>query len=106
MSLESNETTCHSNLKINQSDKHNESRELLESWLNKVLKVEITDGRILVGTFLCTDRDLNIILGSCLEYVKEEDKDSAEEPEEPRSIGLVMISQRHIVSICVDVPVN
>lgn len=52
--------------------KHDRSKELLESWLNKMLKIEITDGRVLIGTFLCTDRDLNIILGSCLEYVNED----------------------------------
>merc|ERR1712071_165391 len=28
----------------------------------------MTDGRTLIGQFLCTDRDCNIILGSCYEY--------------------------------------
>ena len=29
---------------------------LLKSWLNKNMKVEMSDGRVLVGIFLCTDR--------------------------------------------------
>lgn len=114
--------------------KHDQSKELLESWLNKVLKIQITDGRVLIGTFLCTDRDLNIILGSCLEYVNEDkgkycsfslriaaasfqssdlkrskpfslspnpQTDSTEE--EPRSLGLVMVPGKHVLSISVDV---
>ena len=40
----------------------------LESWLNACMKIEIEDGRTLIGQFLCTDRDSNIILGSCYEY--------------------------------------
>ena len=29
---------------------------LLKCWLNKNMKVEMSDGRVLVGIFLCTDR--------------------------------------------------
>lgn len=71
----------------------------LRGWLNKTLKIEMSDGRILTGIFLCTDRDANIILGSCSEYL------SAEEitPNgEPRILGLVMIPGKHIVSIYLD----
>ena len=42
----------------------------LESWLNKNMKIEMTDGRTLIGIFLCTDRGRNVILGSCSEYLK------------------------------------
>ncbi len=41
----------------------------IKKWLNKSMKVKITDGRVLVGVFLCTDKHSNIILGSCLEYI-------------------------------------
>ena len=30
--------------------------QLLKSWLNKNMKVEMSDGRVLVGIFLCTDK--------------------------------------------------
>jgi small nuclear ribonucleoprotein (snRNP)-like protein len=49
-------------------------RQKLKSWLNKNLKIEMTDGRVLVGIFLCTDRDANIILGSCSEYLQPDGK--------------------------------
>ena len=46
-----------------------EKRKLLESWLNKIMRIKISDGRTLIGSFLCTDQDRNIILGSCQEFV-------------------------------------
>lgn len=36
------------------------------------MRIEMTDGRILIGIFLCTDRDGNVILGSCSEYLNPE----------------------------------
>lgn len=70
-------------------------RKQLLSWLNKNLKIEMSDGRILVGIFLCTDRDRNVILGSCSEYLKSKDED-------PRVLGLAMVPGHHIISIHVD----
>lgn len=49
--------------------KLNPKIEFITKLLNKTMKVKITDGRTLIGTFLCTDNSANIILGSCLEYV-------------------------------------
>ncbi|CAB0045022.1 unnamed protein product [Trichogramma brassicae] len=57
----------------------------------------MTDGRILIGSFLCTDRDANIILGLCAEYLSD-NLDL-----EARTLGLVMVPGRHIVSIHLDV---
>ncbi|KAK3868098.1 hypothetical protein Pcinc_016333 [Petrolisthes cinctipes] len=71
----------------------------LEKWLHSSMKIEMTDGRTLVGSFVCTDRDNNIILGSCTEHLRP-DEDGREE--EPRVLGLAMIPGRHIVSICID----
>lgn len=45
------------------------SKALLQSWLNKIMKVKISDGRRLIGSFLCSDKDMNMILGSCQEFV-------------------------------------
>ncbi|GBN79865.1 N-alpha-acetyltransferase 38, NatC auxiliary subunit [Araneus ventricosus] len=74
-------------------------RQKLESWLNKNMKIEMTDGRVLIGIFLCTDRDRNVILGSCAEYLQNESEESMEEP---RVLGLAMVPGHHIVSIEVD----
>lgn len=73
----------------------------LRSWLNKSFRVEMTDGRILAGVFLCTDRDANLILGSCSEYLPTDGKTKSVN-EEPRMLGLVMIPGKHIVSIHMD----
>lgn len=45
------------------------NREFLSKLLNKTMRVKITDGRTLIGTFLCTDKNANIVLGSALEFV-------------------------------------
>lgn len=50
------------------------------------------DGRILIGLFLCTDSDANIILGMCSEFRDDEE----------RSLGLVIVKKKHIVTIEVD----
>ncbi|CAH2012839.1 unnamed protein product [Acanthoscelides obtectus] len=72
----------------------------LRTWLNKSFRIEMTDGRVLIGVFLCTDRDANIILGSCSEYLPHSINGKPAN-EEPRMLGLVMIPGKHIVPDCV-----
>ncbi|CAL1539958.1 unnamed protein product [Lymnaea stagnalis] len=71
----------------------------LEQWLNKSMRIKMTDGRTLIGTFLCTDCDCNIIMGSCEEYLKSPDLDPREDP---RILGLAMIPGKHVVTIEID----
>lgn len=68
----------------------------LQNWLGHPFRVVITDGRVLVGYFNCTDKDANVVLSMCAEYL-EEGKDA-------RILGNVMIPGKHIVSIAVDMP--
>uniref|UniRef100_A0A1B6JYY9 Sm domain-containing protein n=1 Tax=Homalodisca liturata TaxID=320908 RepID=A0A1B6JYY9_9HEMI len=75
------------------------SKSKLQSWINKHMKIEMTDGRVLIGMFLCTDRDGNVILGSCSEYLNPEVCGFSDEP---RLLGLVMVPGRHIVTIHFD----
>ncbi len=49
------------------------AKELLKSYLNKRMRVAISDGRVIDGNFLCTDRDSNIVLGNCEEFSSQED---------------------------------
>jgi small nuclear ribonucleoprotein (snRNP)-like protein len=44
-------------------------KQFLTKILNKSVKIEITDGRVLIGTFVCTDMHSNVILGSCQEFI-------------------------------------
>ncbi|OWF41264.1 N-alpha-acetyltransferase 38, NatC auxiliary subunit-like [Mizuhopecten yessoensis] len=78
---------------------NSEGKKKLERWLNKGMKIQMTDGRTLIGVFLCTDRDRNVILGSCEEYLRSPDSGKKEDP---RILGLAMIPGYHIVSIHVD----
>lgn len=52
----------------------------------------MSDGRTLIGLFLCTDSEANIILGMCAEFRDDEE----------RNLGLVIVPKKHIVSIEVD----
>ena len=96
------------------------AKEYLRSMLNKLMRIKLSDGRILIGVFLCTDRDSNVILGSCSEYVIDQENQETQEdgdkedkneidPEidptlsiEPRILGLAMVPGKHIVSIHLD----
>ena len=76
-----------------------QGRRLLRSFLNKNMKIKLTDGRI----FLCTDKGANVILGTCDEYLNEECLINSQQLDEgPRMLGLAMVPGRHIVSIDVD----
>jgi len=71
----------------------------LQGWLNKSMRVKLTDGRSLIGVFVCTDKDSNVILGSCQEFINTSE---GADKEEPRNLGLAMIPGHQIVTIEVD----
>lgn len=58
-------------------------RAKLQLWLYRSMRIVMTDGRILIGIFLCTDSDANVILGVCSEYTKNGGDE--------RMLGLVMV---------------
>ena len=45
------------------------AREKLNAYLGMQMKVAVSDGRVLIGEFMCTDKDRNLILGNCDEYI-------------------------------------
>ncbi|GAA5796754.1 hypothetical protein EDC94DRAFT_232344 [Helicostylum pulchrum] len=61
----------------------------LTSYLNFKSRVKITDGRTFIGTFVCIDKEKNIILAHTEEF-----RDT-----EKRMVGLVMIPGKHLVKI-------
>ncbi|ETV73756.1 hypothetical protein H257_11450 [Aphanomyces astaci] len=69
--------------------------------LDQVLRVEITDGRILVGLFHCLDKDKNLILTETTEYryannhVKQDDSPTPS----VRSLGMTLIPGRHVLKV-------
>jgi len=68
----------------------------IKSLINKMLKIKISDGRVLVGSLLCTDKGENLIIGSAAEYWGDQNTGDA------RMLGLVMIPGKHIVSVAAD----
>lgn len=58
-------------------------RATLQLWLYRSMRIVMTDGRILIGIFLCTDSNANVILGVCSEFTKN--------GEDERMLGLVMV---------------
>jgi len=70
-----------------------DGRAKLRAWMRSHIRVTLTDGRTLVGTLVCTDREGNIILSACIEHNDGE--------EEARLLGLTMVPGKHIVSLCV-----
>ncbi|KAI8360890.1 hypothetical protein EDC96DRAFT_464505 [Choanephora cucurbitarum] len=63
----------------------------LESYLNFKSRVRISDGRVFIGTFVCIDKDKNIILAHTEEFRGSE--------YEKRLVGLVMIPGKHLVKV-------
>merc|ERR1712141_411023 len=88
---------------IDNSGEVSKDHTFLRKMLNKTFRIRITDGRTLIGSFLCTDKDQNIILGQCQEYVKSSGPESGEEA---RILGLAMIPGKHIVSIELDTRIS
>ena len=82
---------CNRVQRINITD---DPRSKLRSWLGQTLKIVITDGRIIVGTFVCTDRDGNVILENSREY-----SNTMEDNNEPRLLCLALVPGRHAKSI-------
>ena len=56
-----------------EGSRHQEARDRLLGYLNKRMRVFLSDGRVIIGNFLCTDRDSNLVLGSCEEYLSQDD---------------------------------
>uniref|UniRef100_A0AAG5CR76 Sm domain-containing protein n=1 Tax=Anopheles atroparvus TaxID=41427 RepID=A0AAG5CR76_ANOAO len=76
---------------VDDPGKDNPKRKMLKSWLNNMFRIKMTDGRVLIGIFVCTDADANVVMqvtSECPEVGGEE-----------RFLGLVMIPGRYIVSI-------
>ena len=44
----------------------------IKGLVNKMLRIQISDGRVLIGSLLCTDRDQNLIMGGAAEYWHDE----------------------------------
>lgn len=79
-----------------------EARKMLVSFLNKRLRIELSDGRVVCGVFICTDNECNVVLGSAVEYGPPDTADGSREQQ--RHLNTVMVPGAHIVdlAVCLD----
>uniref|UniRef100_A0A914GUD3 Sm domain-containing protein n=1 Tax=Globodera rostochiensis TaxID=31243 RepID=A0A914GUD3_GLORO len=73
----------------------------VERWLGETLRVELIDGRVIYGRFVCTDNVPNIILMDSREFwMFKEDEAGGDRTRIPiRRVGMVLIRGEHIKRI-------
>ena len=52
---------------------YEKAKKLLTGYLNERLRVTISDGRVIDGRLICTDRDCNLVLSNCEEFLSSEE---------------------------------
>ena len=76
-------------------------------YINYRMRVTLQDSRMLVGTFMAFDRHMNIVLGDTEEYRRIKNKKGtgiAEEREEKRTLGLIVLRGDSVVSMTIEGP--
>lgn len=57
---------------------YEKAKALLSSYLNERMRVTISDGRVIDGRLICTDRDCNLVLSNCEEFLSQEEMSKKE----------------------------
>ena len=55
------------------TSEYEKARALLTGYLNERMRVTISDGRVIDGRLICTDRDCNLVLSNCEEFLSKEE---------------------------------
>jgi len=75
-----------------------EATRRLRALLQTRIRAKLSDGRILYGNFLCTDRDRNLVLGQCEEHRTVDGTDFTSAATLRRQLALLMVPGEHLVS--------
>ena len=73
-------------------------RMVLQDLLNRNMKFCLSDGRTVLGTLRCTDKDLNIVLSESVEYGCVDPSAPTGTLGKRRYLGLCLLPGKHIVS--------
>mgnify|MGYP003706539831 CR=1 FL=1 len=79
-------------------------REELAAYLQKTVRVQVSDGRVIEGALQCVDKDMNLVLSQSIEYHGLSDVSSPQATDTIRSLGAVMVPGGHIKAIVVKDP--
>jgi small nuclear ribonucleoprotein B and B' len=72
-------------------------------YVNWRMRIQISETRTLLGTFMAYDKHMNLVLGDCEEYRKIRGKDKGDR-EEKRMLGLVLLRGENVISLSADTP--
>jgi len=73
-------------------------------YVNWRMRIQISETRTLLGTFMAYDKHMNLVLGDCEEYRKLRGKKASEEREEKRLLGLVLLRGENVISMSAESP--
>ena len=72
-------------------------------YVNWRMRIQISETRTLLGTFMAYDKHMNLVLGDCEEYRKIRGKKEGEK-DEKRMLGLVLLRGENVVSLSAETP--
>jgi len=75
----------------------------MAQWLDYRVRINVSDGRIMLGTFLAFDKFMNVVLADTEEFRRIRLK-SGDEKEVKRNMGLIILRGEQIISLTAEAP--
>jgi len=71
----------------------------LQNLFDKPLKVLLSDGRTIIGKFVCIDRERNLVLVDAIAYLPSDSQllDGSNPETDFRTLGVVMVPGKHLI---------
>jgi len=72
-------------------------------YVNWRMRIQISETRTLLGTFMAYDKHMNLVLGDCEEFRKIKSKKEGDK-DEKRMLGLVLLRGENVISLSAETP--